>query len=263
VTLVGPTGTINANYKRAAHLRRNSEPAIFNSLLLGSYPVGIFVDGATTTTNASSGLLEVKNTQVHGPVDPLSANPTTFDVDAWFATSGWGNAINASATGANLQDAFNLDFPNAQPTGISSALNASSFGAARLNNSFFDNVSYVGAFGGGAGSDWTCGWAKFKELNNNCFVGTEEVAVYINDVKLFPTVANDQVTLQLNMVKSADLSVEIYGMNGQYFGNQINEKVFEGAQQFTLNTSTLPRGFYFVRIQAGNAVTTEKLIIAR
>lgn len=263
VTLVGPTGTINSNYKRAVHLRRNSEAAIFNSLLLGSYPVGVFVDGSSTTTNAANGLLEVKNTQVHGPVDPLSANPATLDIDAWFATGGWGNAINASATGANLQDAFNLDYPNAQPTGISSALNASSFSAARVSNPFFDNVSYVGAFGGGAGSDWTCGWARFKELNNNCFVGTEEVAVYINEVKLFPTIANDQVTLQLNMVKSADLSVEIYGMNGQYFGSQINEKVFEGAQQFTLNTATLPRGFYFVRIQAGDGVTTEKLIIAR
>jgi hypothetical protein len=266
VTIVGPTGTINPNYKRAAHLRRNTETSIFNSLLIGSYPVGLLIDGDLAATGATNGLLEVKNTQIHGPVDPLSTNATNgFNIDTWFATAGFANATNASATGANLQNVYNLDVPNAQPTGISSAIGAAAFTATRINKPFFDKVTFIGAFGGGgvAASDWTCGWAKYKDLNLSCLVETKDIAQYISAVKLFPTVANDQVTLQLSLVASADLSVEIYSINGQYFGQQVNEKAAAGEQTYKLNTSDLSQGFYFVRIQAGNAVTTEKLIIVR
>ncbi len=264
VTIVGPTGTINSNYRRAAHLRRDCEIGIFNSLLLGSYPVGIFIDGAGAAENATNGLLEVKNTQVHGPVDQLNSNGAGFDIDAWFATAGWGNAVNTDANGAALQDAYNLDYPNALPTGVSPALNAAAFTAPRINNNFFEPVSYVGAFGpGGPDADWTCGWAKFLDLNTACFVGTEEVEKYIGSVKLFPTIAQDQVTLQLNMTSEAELVVDIINIEGQYFGQQVNEKVFAGEQSFTLQTSNLPQGFYFVRIQAGSAVKMEKMIVVR
>jgi hypothetical protein len=263
VTVVGPTGTLNSNYRRAAHLRRNCETSIFNSLFIGSYPVGLFIDGDLAAANATNGLLEVKNTQIHGPIDPLNA-PATFNIDTWFATSGWGNAINASATGANLQDAFNLDVPNAQPTFSSSALGNAAFTSTRINKPFFDKVTFVGAFGGGgAASDWTCGWAKYKDLNTACLVETNDVERFISAVKLFPTVANDQATLQLTLVENTELSVEIYGLNGQFYGQQVNEKVFAGEQLHTLQTSHLAEGFYFVRIQAGNAVKTEKLIVVR
>ena len=264
VTIVGPTGTLNPNYKRAAHLRRDNEAGIFNTLLLGSYPVGIFIDGNGTAENAANGLLEVKNTQVHGPVDLLNTNGASFDIDAWFATAGWGNAQNADANGAALQDAYNLDYPNALPTGVSPALGAAAFASPRVSGAFFDKVDYVGAFGpGGPDADWTCGWAKFLDLNTVCFVGTEEVKKYISSVKLFPTIAQDQVTLQLNMNNEADLAVDIINIEGQYFGQQVNEKVFAGEQTFTLNTATLPQGFYFVRIQAGSAVKMEKMIVVR
>jgi hypothetical protein len=266
VTIVGPTGTsIASDYRRAAHLRRDSEPGIFNTLLIGSYPVGVLIDGNSTSENATNGLLEVKNTQVHGPIDQLNTNASNgFNIDTWFATSGWGNAINASATGANLQDAFNLDVPNAQPTFNSSALGNAAFTSTRINKPFFDKVTFVGAFGGGgAASDWTCGWAKYKDLNTACLVETNNVERFISAVKLFPTVANDQATLQLTLVENTDLSVDIYGLNGQFYGQQVNEKVFAGEQLHTLQTSHLAEGFYFVRIQAGNAVKTEKLIVVR
>ncbi|MBK7938958.1 MAG: T9SS type A sorting domain-containing protein [Lewinellaceae bacterium] len=262
VTLVGPQSSPDINYKRAAHIRRNSEPGIFNSLLIGSYPVGILIDGDACANNATNGLLEVKNTQVHGPVDLLNTNATNgFNIDTWFATSGWGNATNASPNGANLQDAYNLDLPNAQPTGVSSALNGGSFTAARINTAFFDKVTYAGAFDGT--NDWTCGWAKFLELNTSCLVETNNVDKFISHVKLFPTVASNQATLQLTLNNPAELSVEIYNMEGQYFGRQINEKAAAGEQTYTLSTADLSSGFYFVRIQAGEAVKTEKLIVVR
>ncbi len=263
VTVAGPAGSgINSNFKRAAHLRRDCEIGIFNTLLLGSYPVGIFIDGNGTAENAQNGKLEVKNTQVHGPVDLLNTNASNgFDIDTWFATNGWGNATNPNPNGAALQNPYNLDVPNEQPTGFSPAIGAAAFTAPRIDKPFFDKVNYVGAFDGTG--DWTCGWAKFKELNTSCLVETNNVEQYISSVKLFPTVANDLVTLQITLASQADLSVEIYDVEGQYFGRQLSEKAGAGEQTYTLSASALSSGLYFVRIQAGDAVKTEKLIVVR
>ena len=262
VTIVGPTGSVAADFKRAAHIRRNSEPAIFNSILMGNYPVGIFIDGDSCANHAASGKIEVKNTFVAGPTSLLTTTNTVgFDVTSWFNTAAFANDALASADAMNLQDPFNLDLPNAQPTFNSPVLGAASFAAARINNAFFDQVTYAGAFGGQ--EDWTKGWAKFLDLNVDGLTETENVDKYIGAVKLFPTVANDQVTLQMELVNAANLNVSIYGMNGQFFGQQIDEKAVAGEQQFVLNTTQLPIGFYLVRIQAGDAVKTEKMIVVR
>ena len=63
--------------------------------------------------------------------------------------------------------------------------------------------------------------------------------------------------------RNTDVSVEVYNIEGRYFGRQIDEKAFAGEQTYTLNTANLPQGFYFVRIQAGAAVKTEKMIVVR
>ncbi|MDX1912224.1 MAG: T9SS type A sorting domain-containing protein [Saprospiraceae bacterium] len=268
VTIVGPTGTINPLYRRAAHLRRNSEPGIFNSLFVGSYPVGIFIDGNSCADNATNGLLEVKNTIVAGQVDLLTTNATNgFDIDSWYATAAFGNQSFTTNADAKLEDPFTLDFPNAQPVAGSPVLGNASFSAARINKPFFQQVDYIGAFSGlGAGSDWTCGWSKFLDLNISCFpgsVGTKDIAAYATDIKVYPTVTSDRATLELNLLNSTELVVDIYGLDGQYYGQQVNETAAAGQQTYTLNTGNLSGGFYFVRIQAGDAVTAEKLIVVR
>lgn len=262
VTICGPTGAVAPDYRRAAHLRRNSEAGLFNSVFIGSYPVGVFIDGDSCIAHASSGKLEVKNTVVAGPTTLFSTNPAN-QLPGWINTAGWGNQLFAASSGAALQDPFDLDFPNAQPTSVSPAIGAAAFTSARVNTPFFDKVTYAGAFDGTLAGDWTCGWAVFKDLNTACLVETQDVEKYISAVKLFPTVANDQVTLRLTLTNPADLSVEIYNLDGQFFGQQVNEKTLAGEQSFTLQTFDLTPGFYFVRIAAGEAVKTEKLIVVR
>lgn len=260
VTIVGPSGTVAPDFKRAAHIRRNSEPAIFNSILLGNYPFGIFIDGDSCANHATTGKIEVKNTFVVGETTLLTTNATNgFDITNWFNTPAYANAALAATGDIHLQNPFNLDAPNAQPRFNSPALGAASFTSARINTPFFDQVTYAGAFSGQ--DDWTQGWAKFLDLNIDGLTETKNVEQYISSVKLFPTVANDLVTLQIDLTTTADLAVSIYGLNGQYYGEQITEKVVAGEQTFTLNTNNLTNGFYFVRIQAGAAVKTEKLIV--
>ncbi len=260
VTIVGPNGGGSNLYRRAAHLRRNCEIGIFNSAFIGSYPVGLLIDGSSTLNNANNGTLDVRNSFFYGQGVALDTTPgVILDITAWGNARGLVTGPNSSL--ALFQDPFNLDVPNTQPTGLSPLLNAAAFTQPRVSIPFFDKVTFAGAFDGS--DDWTCGWARFLDVNVNCLVDSDEADKFISDVKLMPTVASTETTLALTLINAADLQVELYDMSGRFHGQVLNAKAVAGEQQYTVNTTDLPAGLYFVRIQAGEVVKTVKLIVAR
>lgn len=266
VTLIGPAAApFNANYKRGAHLRRNTETSIFNTLLLGTWPdAGLLIDGDSTAANAKAGRLEVKNTYVAAPT-PLKTNVSTFAVADWFASAGSANASSTDPLSGKLIDGYNIDLPNAQPLPGAPALlpGAAAFNSPRLNNAFFTKVAYTGAFDGTLTGDWTCGWAKYKSLNTACFTATEEAGRIIGQAGLYPMPASERTTLTLHMEEAADLRVELFGLDGTSFGTLLQERAPAGHQLHALDLGQLPVGFYLLRIQAGAAYRTEKLVVAR
>ncbi len=158
VTVIGPlqnsTVNIAAAYKRGAHLRRNTATSIYNSLLMG-YPFGILIDGGLSEGNCTNDLLQVRNTFVAGCTTPLTVNSgSTFDINSWFNTSGYGNQILGTTDDAKLTDPYGAN-PNALPLNNSPLLNAASFNNPNLNDPFFTQVTYAGAFGT---EDWTACW---------------------------------------------------------------------------------------------------------
>ncbi len=159
ITVIGPLATSSTNiaaaYKRGAHLRRNTATSIYNSVLMG-YPFGILIDGALSEGNCSSDLLQVRNTFIAGCTTPLVVNTgSTFDINTWFNTSGYGNSILTNNDDAKLTDPYG-NTPNAMPLNNSPLLNAASFSNPVLNDPFFTTVTYAGAFGT---ENWTDCWS--------------------------------------------------------------------------------------------------------
>ncbi|HNE28164.1 MAG TPA: hypothetical protein PLW66_03305, partial [Saprospiraceae bacterium] len=209
VTIVGPSGAnVNANYKRAAHLRRNDEQAIFNSVAVGAYPVGLFIDGDSCANNATAGRLIVRNSFFNGMTTPLSTNATNgFDITGWAADKG----INASTNAADAQlvDPFNINLPNPRPAPGSPVLNAASFSSdPRIQNVFFTPVSYAGAFG--PTGDWTCPWAQWT--NPGCLPAPSPGQVTVSgDISTNTTwTADKEYTLQgfVYVTNCATLTIE-------------------------------------------------------
>ena len=266
VTLIAPA-TVDAGqfFSRGALLRRNTEEAIFNTVFLGAWPsAGIRIDGATTTDNATAGKIEVKNTFIHGAATSITAT-APFDPIAWFNTAGWGNQYSASSADAKLTNPFNVDLPNAQPLLLAPVLTGGAFTSPRLQNPAFEVVPFAGAFGrvNGQVNDWTCKWAQFKAGPSDCTVNTVNFNDVVNNVKLWPSLATDFTNLEIDLKEAENLHVAVYGLNGADYGVLFNEKVQAGTQVIGLNISNLRAGMYFVQIQAGNAVKTEKLIVIR
>ncbi|MCB9183271.1 MAG: T9SS C-terminal target domain-containing protein [Flavobacteriales bacterium] len=169
VSIFGPmvdAGTsINSLYKRALHLRRNTQTRVFNSMFAG-YPFGLYIDGNSTQANATNGDLMFRSNVLAGMTTaldvPTGQNWDQAAITTWFNTAGWGNTVLANNTDLMVADGFNLSGPNFRPSAGSPLLSGADFSWSPLTDSFFTSVNYRGAFGS---EDWTAGWANWDPQN--------------------------------------------------------------------------------------------------
>ncbi|TXK44636.1 T9SS C-terminal target domain-containing protein [Pontibacter qinzhouensis] len=161
VSLFGPlapgaTATVNSNYGRGLHLRRNNQTKLHNSLVAG-WPVGLLLDGAPTETNATAGTFKIQNTVIAGVPAGKALTVTsssTFDVATWFNAAEKGNSVVSDAATLGLTGSFKQDGAPSFTTGAQLQSGANFTGL----DSFFEQVSYIGAFGT---TDWTAGWTNW------------------------------------------------------------------------------------------------------
>ncbi len=164
MSLFGPkrtnTTTVNANYKRAAHLRRSTQQDIYNTVFTG-WVNGLKIEGTATGNNVTSGALQFKNNVLAGISSlVLDSSALNFGMGAWF------NA-NSNTTYPNPQDVmagnpYNYTAPTFIPSLGSPILVGADFTSANLQDPFFTPVNYKGAFGS---TNWTSCWTEFNSQN--------------------------------------------------------------------------------------------------
>lgn len=171
VTIIGPLAnntTINSNYKRALHIRRNSKCSVFNSVFAG-YPTGLLVDGTASQTNATNNELRFMNSVLAAMTDTLAtnsnANPNNisgaFDISMWFESMSNGNTTYNAVSDLMIQD-YSVNSPKFTLMNGSPLASGASFSDSYLMDSFFTPVSFRGAFGS---EDWTACWAEWDPMN--------------------------------------------------------------------------------------------------
>jgi PKD repeat protein len=190
ITVVGPIQTegdvINVNYKRGAHLRRNTSTDIFNSVIVG-YPSGVMIDGALCEASATANNLKVRNTIIAGHNNDFEvAAGSVFDANAWFTTGAYANTILGTSSEVMFTDAYNITSPNFLPIVGSPLLSGAAFLDAELIG--LTATNYVGAFGA---IDWTSCWANWDPQNTNY----DEVAATIAQAIASFTVSNEDLTV--------------------------------------------------------------------
>ena len=140
VTAVGPlrgnvTATIDPKHERALRLRRNSEMKIHNSIFM-DFRKGLFIDGATTEAQATSGNLQFMNNLLAGyrPNQGFYKTSASFNIKAFFGA----NANDSLTSSANiLTTPYNYTAPDYRPGASSIALTGASFAAT----SFVNNIA--------------------------------------------------------------------------------------------------------------------------
>jgi len=137
-TLIGPlkniTDTIHSNYKRAMHLRRNTKLNVFNSVFSG-WPVGLFIDGSASQSNATNDELRIENCVLVGMTNFFASQ---FERN-YFTTNSRNNDTMATTSMMMLVDPFNMTNPNFLPVNTSSVNEIQSLDAQiySFNNNIF------------------------------------------------------------------------------------------------------------------------------
>ena len=259
-TIIGPlvnaTTMINSNFKRGAHIRRSSEESIYNSIITG-FPVGLLVDGTNCETSATSGGLDIKNTILAGCLTNLAvASGSTWDIAGWYGTGLFANEIQTNVSDVQLTDPNNYSAPNFLPQVSSSALLGADFTSPRIATSFFDAVTYRGAFGT---TDWTTGWANWTPENNNYILSVDNISS-IKGLEVYPNPVAEQVNLNFNMDRTESISIVINDLSGRAV-TAVSEHVLNaGVNHLSLNTNELSKGIYMLVISTTTGQKTVRLI---
>jgi len=118
-TLLGPmqnlTDTIHSNFKRAMHMRRNTKLNVFNSVFSG-WPVGLFIDGSASQSNASNDELRIENCVLVGMTNFFASQ---FE-RTYFTSNLRNNDTMATTSMMMLVNPFNMTNPNFLPINTSS-----------------------------------------------------------------------------------------------------------------------------------------------
>lgn len=265
MTLVGPRFTASTsfdpNFRRGAHIRRNSEMSLFNSVVMG-WPVGIKIDGDSCQNNANNNLLKVKNTVVAGcPMNlDSAATATSWGITPWYNTAGWDNMVYANNSDLMLSSPFNYNAPDFRPAAGSPLLSGASFADAFLSSGF-TSVNYRGAFGA---DDWTAGWTNFQPDTASYAYGYLPVGVRdLNKtvrLQVYPNPVNVQCRVSFTTPVMGDVTIEVSDINGRVVAHQ-ELKAVAGYQQVGISTTNFRDGLYLIRVQGTDWMSTQKLSV--
>jgi hypothetical protein len=277
-TMVGPrhTGSINdtnynKNFKRGAHVRRNSELNVFNSIFMG-WPTGIHIDGDSCHKNADMALLEMQNNVIAGckldldsVTAPTTPNPTPalWNVSPWFNASANANTLYTANSSVMLTAPFNYVMPNFNPMAGSPVLTGASFTNTKLGSGF-TTVAYRGAFGA---TDWTAGWANFQPDTNayttGIFpLGVSNIAKNTMNVSVFPNPANNEISVRFDASVNGSMKYSIVDFQGKI----VLENTFKailGSNEININVAQLNNGLYILKLTQGNQIHAQKLSVLR
>jgi len=115
VSVFGPrvtsSTTVNSDYKRAIHLRRNTECSIYNSVFTG-WVTGLFIDGTAAQANATANTLQIENTFLAG----MQTNFASAFENTYFTDPSRNNQVFTNNSDLSFTDPFNLTNPNFLPS---------------------------------------------------------------------------------------------------------------------------------------------------
>lgn len=269
MTVIGAfkdTSDVRASlHGRGAHLRRNNEISIFNSVIMG-WREGIRMDGATTFNNFRTNVGFLQNNIVAGNKTYFSGQGgvVTADFTAFYDSTGNNNRRYALNSSVMLKDAFNYSNPDFRPMAGSPALSGASFTNAKLNNTNFTATSYIGAFG--ETDNWMAGWTNFDPNNaqyDSIPPNPGSVSNFaVLNLNVYPNPTNGTVQVDFDLTDNQMVNMEISDLSGRtVYAIVNNEEFFMGSNRVVADLTSLNNGLYLVKISTSNGVSTHKIFL--
>ena len=269
------TGTLNTNYKRAMHIRRNSAESIFNSVMQGS-PVGLLLDegtapfaAANTAANAANGSLVLSNNVLAGFARNKVATRvtgSTFNVKQFLGT---GNDTTSTVASLQLNPAnLTLTNPAFVPQSSSPLATGADFTNTKLGGGFFTPVTYRGAFAPG-GADWLAGWTTF-DPQNFCYntpgrtsLAARPTSDQLQALAVYPNPTAGAASLSFELKRGGTATVRILDVTGREVATVLAGKLLSAGTQSLALPATLRGGVYVATITTNETSQSVRFVVTK
>jgi len=138
-----------------------------------------------------------------------------------------------------------------------------------VDDEFFLNVSYVGAFDPNDGL-WTEGWTALSNYGVTKKTVTDVEETMIEEIpnsfelsQNYPNPFNPSTTISFSLPKTSEVQLNIYNVLGQHVAQLVNEVKNAGTYQVNWDASNLSSGIYIYRLQAGSKILTNRMILMK
>ncbi len=274
MTCIGPNSTTDPQFARGLHIRRNSQPSIFNSVM-GGYGKLFYFDGSGVYNAATGDTIRMRN-NAYSFIDELgdTAGATAFSPTAWLMTPAWGSSVN------NPLNAFQLENPLAfygasgtdpisnvnwwNPMGGSPVLSGASFSDPYLAG--FMTTTYRGAFDN-SGSNWLLGWSNFNMQNYEPTVSIQQISSNVPErftlSQNYPNPFNPSTKIAFNVPVKGFITLKVYDALGQEVATLVNQNLSVGEYAYDFNASILSSGIYFYTLKGENFIETKKMLLVK
>ena len=97
-------------------------------------------------------------------------------------------------------------------------------------------------------------------------LGDIEQYFVVNQFKLshaYPNPFNPSTSLDLNLDVNSHVNASVYNINGQLVDVILDKDMQAGDHNLTWNAQSFSSGLYFIRLQAGDNVAIQKLVLMK
>ena len=114
---------------------------------------------------------------------------------------------------------------------------------------------YSATYGRGIFRDESFGKVGIEENHAN------NGSANIGALTIYPNPASDFISIKFDLENNTPIQINIFDLSGKMIQQSYETGLNRGSQIIHLNTQTLTRGTYIVKVVAGNEISTAKLII--
>ena len=79
----------------------------------------------------------------------------------------------------------------------------------------------------------------------------------------YPNPFNPVTTIQFGLPIDTKMSIDVYDIQGRFVETLINRNMLAGYHSISWNASSHSSGIYFIKMQAGSYIRTQKLILVK
>ena len=104
-----------------------------------------------------------------------------------------------------------------------------------------------------------CNRFFFEELNKNKFILPIEYVLY----NVYPNPFNPVTNINYGLYEYTNVQIVIFDLSGKQVESLVNEFQTPGYHSVDWNADNHPSGMYFLKITAGNYISTQKLMLVK